>query len=421
MRQGLARQHLVAHGGVVHKNGFHHRGLRQVLGLQAFVGVHVRVVRARAVIERVLDKLESRNADCVERFVIGASGIAHGQRVDAKVVERLNPLREDRRDGRILLQVNAADFSCAVVHVEVAGDLLLIGFGLHRAGRFAYPLRQLELVGSGGQRHIAEMLLDVTVGTELAFFLARPQCHADGATRLHLQRVEDAHHLHGDNRACAIVGCARTRSPRIQMPAHHDNFVFQLRIGAGDFRDGVVAVFVVAGKFGVHVHLEGDRDARLQKAIYAAIILNGHHHQRERIGVLPFVCLPAKAGAAVVEDGPARTSTIAAVAAWGDDRQGMLVRQKLSDLPAQLQALHVLLDEVPAARLDWILGKLLQFGVVQAHPEGFFDGRHVAHGAIQHDLPSQFALVFIEVLSFVHVDPDRGRIDRAIRRRRPRR
>src|SRR5664279_4327108 len=121
------------------------------------------------------------------------------------------------------------------------------------------------------------MLLDVTVGTELAFFLAGPQCDADGATRLHLERIEDAHHFHGDDCACAIVGCTGARGPRIEVPANHHNFVFQFRIGAGDFGDGVVPVLVVAGKFGIHVHFNRDWDVRLQQPVHASITVSYTH------------------------------------------------------------------------------------------------------------------------------------------------
>ena len=48
MRQRLAWQHLVAHRGVIDKDRFDRGGLRQVARLQAFVSIHVRVVRPRA-------------------------------------------------------------------------------------------------------------------------------------------------------------------------------------------------------------------------------------------------------------------------------------------------------------------------------------------------------------------------------------
>src|SRR4029077_1774988 len=77
MRQRLTREHLVAHGRVVNKSCFHERGLSEILGLQALVGVHVRMMRARAVIERILDELKTGQNDAAERFVIRAARVAH--------------------------------------------------------------------------------------------------------------------------------------------------------------------------------------------------------------------------------------------------------------------------------------------------------------------------------------------------------
>src|SRR4029079_15062037 len=50
-----------------------------------------------------------------------------GQRGHADAAERLHPLAEDRSDGVVLLQVDAADRAGAVVDVEVAGDLRVLG------------------------------------------------------------------------------------------------------------------------------------------------------------------------------------------------------------------------------------------------------------------------------------------------------
>ena len=44
-----------------------------VVGLNALVDVHVRVVRARVVLDRILDELKPRQSDGVERLVIGAA------------------------------------------------------------------------------------------------------------------------------------------------------------------------------------------------------------------------------------------------------------------------------------------------------------------------------------------------------------
>ena len=51
----------------------------------------------------ILDELEARDADTVERLMIGAAGVAHGQGADAQVFERLHPLGEDARDAGVFL------------------------------------------------------------------------------------------------------------------------------------------------------------------------------------------------------------------------------------------------------------------------------------------------------------------------------
>src|ERR1039458_1287909 len=62
--------------------------------------------------------------------MVGAAGVAHGEGVHAEVFEGLHPGFEDGRDGFVFLQVHAANFAAAVIHVEIGGDFCL--FGLHR-------------------------------------------------------------------------------------------------------------------------------------------------------------------------------------------------------------------------------------------------------------------------------------------------
>src|SRR5215472_16854743 len=120
-------------------------------------------MRARSVIERILNELEAGNPDRVERLVIGAARVSHGNRADSQIREGSDPLLEDGSDGRVLLQVDAANFSRPVVDVEVSGNLLLLGFQLDRSRRLSQEIRQLELIGGGRQRHEAKMLLHVAV------------------------------------------------------------------------------------------------------------------------------------------------------------------------------------------------------------------------------------------------------------------
>ncbi len=91
--------------------------------LDPLVHVHVRVVRPRVVLDRVLNELESGQADGVERQVIGATRVTDRHGLHAQVVERFHPGLENRRDRLVPLEVHAANRAGSVVHVEIAGKL----------------------------------------------------------------------------------------------------------------------------------------------------------------------------------------------------------------------------------------------------------------------------------------------------------
>ena len=63
---GLAGEHLVAHGGVVYEAGYDHADLLEIIGLQAVVDIHVGVVGAGFVLDGILNELESGDTDGVE-------------------------------------------------------------------------------------------------------------------------------------------------------------------------------------------------------------------------------------------------------------------------------------------------------------------------------------------------------------------
>jgi len=123
-------------------------------------------MRARFVVEAILNELEARDSDGVERLVIGAARVAVGDGGDAQVFQRLDPLRKDRADGGVFLQLNAEDFAGAVIDVEVAGNFRLLGLQHDWAASLTHPLRFLQLFGSGRERRVAEMLLHVASGTK---------------------------------------------------------------------------------------------------------------------------------------------------------------------------------------------------------------------------------------------------------------
>src|ERR1035441_9512470 len=72
-RQLAPRQHFLARGGLVHQGRDHGGCLHQIIGDRVIPGVHVGVVGDGAVVQRVLDELEARQANRCEAQVIRAA------------------------------------------------------------------------------------------------------------------------------------------------------------------------------------------------------------------------------------------------------------------------------------------------------------------------------------------------------------
>src|ERR1041385_1480341 len=85
------------------------------------------MVRARVVFNLVLDELEARQSDCVERKVISATGVGKSQRLGPQIAKRCQPLTEQAGNLIVALQVHAADLARAVVEIEIAGELVVFG------------------------------------------------------------------------------------------------------------------------------------------------------------------------------------------------------------------------------------------------------------------------------------------------------
>ena len=83
----LAGQHLIPHGGVVDEDRFNERGLRQIFRLESLVGIHIRMMRPRIVIERVLHKLEARDAHSVKTQMVRSTGVLQRKCADADVFQ----------------------------------------------------------------------------------------------------------------------------------------------------------------------------------------------------------------------------------------------------------------------------------------------------------------------------------------------
>src|SRR5271167_4580475 len=129
----------------------------------------------------------------------------------------------------------------------------------------------IRLVRTGNE---TKVLLHIAIGAELALYFAGPEADANGAPGLHLESGQDTHDFHGDYAARAIVGCARGRGPGIEVSAEHNDFVFQLGVRAGNFGDGIKAVFVISGESCVNVEFNAYGDAGFQETIDAAVVFN---------------------------------------------------------------------------------------------------------------------------------------------------
>ena len=82
---------------------------------------------ARVVFERILNELETGEADGVVRKMIGAAGVLNRDGVHPHRLERLHPFAENRPCGFVALQIDAAEFAAAIVNVEVNVKLALLG------------------------------------------------------------------------------------------------------------------------------------------------------------------------------------------------------------------------------------------------------------------------------------------------------
>src|SRR5579859_6419498 len=181
---GLAREHLIAHRRVIDEVGNNHSDLPQILELHTIVNIHIRVMRARLVLDRVLDELESWNAYCIEREVIRSASVAHCERVHSQIFELLHPRLENGLHCRVALHVDAANLACAIVDVEISGDLGLLRLDRHRAGFASAQTRGSLRAWSVERRTRSEVMDHIPSGAEQTFLFAAPQTYTDSAARL---------------------------------------------------------------------------------------------------------------------------------------------------------------------------------------------------------------------------------------------
>src|SRR5207244_2209487 len=163
-----------SHSRVVHESGHDHGCLLQIIGLQAVVDVHIRVMGTRLVLDGILDELETGNADGVERQMVRTTRVAHSDGVHAQVVKRQHPGLKYGLDRGIFLKIDAANFSRAVINIEVSRDFGL--FRLHRDRTGLAPKQSWHSfhVGLVHGRTRPEVLLYIALRPEQALLLAAP-------------------------------------------------------------------------------------------------------------------------------------------------------------------------------------------------------------------------------------------------------
>src|SRR5262245_38922847 len=111
LRQRLAWEEIFTHGSVVNNRGDDGGGLHEVAGFCVVVNVHLGVMGASCVIERVLDELEARKSNGVEREMVGAAGVANRDRCGAEILEGSEPGLENGPHHVVALKVDAPNLS----------------------------------------------------------------------------------------------------------------------------------------------------------------------------------------------------------------------------------------------------------------------------------------------------------------------
>ena len=154
-----------------------------------------------------------------------------------------------------------------------------------------------------------------------------------------MQSCEDAHRLHRNDGARAIVGRPGTCDPTIEMAACHHDLILQLRICAGDLCDGVVTLLMVAGELCLHVKREAYRHVVLEQARNAAEGFVREDDGWDWLLVVGHVdALTHRLVVVVFHD-----AAIASIAGH-QDGDGVLVREEFRDL---LFEVHLLEDVGP--------------------------------------------------------------------------
>jgi hypothetical protein len=152
-------------------------------------------------------------------------------------------------------------------------------------------------------------------------------------------------------------------------------------VGAGDFGDGVEAVFVVAAELCVDVQFDVHGNVGFQQPIHAPKVFNGGNCDGQGVRVVTLIDEPAEAGAGIVEDRAARASIVSAVAAGRNHSNGLFGGEEVADLFAEGERFEKCREGKGAGQAGGIFLDAFEVGVFVAREKRFLDGFHLAHFA----------------------------------------
>jgi len=201
---------LIAHGRVIDKTGYNGGSLFQVVGLQVIVCVHIGVVRAGAVFDRVLNELETRQTNPVEREMVGAACVFRRYRSGPQVVERFEPLGKNRSCFLIALQIHPSNFTGPIIDIEVSR--YVVAFFVEFSGA-----RFDQVIG-----HVIFRAMQT-------LFLTTPERQPDGTTGFDANRFQNSNGLHHHRTSGSVVGSPRSRMPGVEVGTQYHYILWYRR------------------------------------------------------------------------------------------------------------------------------------------------------------------------------------------------
>src|SRR5882724_13438789 len=146
--------------------------------------------------------------------MVGAARVRNRDRAGAHVAEGHQPLSEKIPEAAIALQVNTANFSGAVIEIEIARKLFIVRQGRQlrrRSIRVTASATTAELSRASFER--SKVGLHVSARAQQSFFFTGPECDANRASRFDSECLQNANCFHRYGHARAVVGCAGPRMP----------------------------------------------------------------------------------------------------------------------------------------------------------------------------------------------------------------